>query len=163
MLDLTDTLAINVARARSFGRELLLLVVSAQNCAGCDRLAEQLDDPAARGRLAGRAYVVKVSAGDLYAGAETSVRVGDWTLESPGFPTTWAFRVGDEDLGFHALALGPLDEASADEDLDGLLDGDSCWVREAGGVSAQACSGLLCLPLNAGNGFHADFAIPVAP
>ncbi len=163
VLDATDIVRLNAARAREFGRELLLLVVSADNCAGCDRLAEQLRSPAVRSELAGRAYVVLLKAGDLYDGPEGAVRVGAWSLESPGFPTSWAFRLGEDGLTFHALALGPLDEAAPEEDVRGLLDGQSCWVPEAGAVAAQACSGLLCLPLSARNSFHADFVVPLAP
>jgi hypothetical protein len=162
VLDATDTVALNARRAKSFGRELLILIVSADNCAGCDRLDEQLREPAVRSRLAGQAYVVRIKAGDLYDGPEGAVRVGGWTLESPGFPTSWVFRLDDE-LRFHSVALGPLNETAPAADLDDLLGGDSCWVSEASGISAQACSGLLCLPLNAGNGFHADFSIPLDP
>jgi hypothetical protein len=163
VIDATDTVRLNAERARRFAREWLLLVVSAENCAGCERLDAQLREPAVRSRLAGRAYVVLLSAGDLHDGPEGAIRIGEWTLESPGFPTTWAFRLGADRLDFCSLALGPLDEAAPDADVDALLQGQSRWVPEAGWVSAQACSGLLCLPLSAKNGFHADFAIPLPP
>lgn len=161
VLDITENVGWNARRARAFGRDTLLLVVSAEHCAGCERLAEQLQEPAVRRQLAGQAYVVMVKAGDLHEGPEAAIRIGDWTLESPGFPTCWAFRIDGEELRFAGLALGPLDEDEPDADIEGLLDGSSCWVPEAAGSSAQACSGSICLPLNARNAFHADFALPL--
>ena len=161
VLDVTEIVALNARRARAFGREVLLLVVSAENCAGCERLAEQLQEPAVRSRLAGRAYLVRLEAGDLHDAPENTIRIGDWTLESPGFPTSWAFVIGDNALRFSGLALGPLDEGQPDADVDRLLDGSSCWVPEAASASALACSGALCLPLNARNEFRAEFAIPL--
>ncbi len=160
VLDLSDTVARNAELARRFGRQTLLLVVSARNCAGCDVLAEQLASRPLRSMLAGTAYVVKVDAGDLYDAPARTVRVGPWTLESPGFPTTWAFQPCEEGLRFAALHLGPFDQDDPEDALEDLLAGRSGWVPEAEALTVQACSGLLCLPLNAKNGFFADFVLP---
>lgn len=163
VLDLTDTVNRNAQLARRFGRKTLLLVVSARNCAGCDVLAEQLASSALRSMLAGTAYVVKVDAGDLHDDPRRTVQVGAWTLESPGFPTTWAFLPDADGLRFAALHLGPFEPDDPEEGLRDLLEGRSGWVAEAESLTVQACSGLLCLPLNAKNSFSADFLLPVCP
>lgn len=159
LLDATDVVAENARRARSFGRRLLWLVVSAKNCDGCDRLARQLAEPEVRDRLAGDAYLVKLEAGDLRGAVASKVKIGDWTLESPGFPTSWLWTVSDDGLTLSAVCVGPLDELRPDVDLDALLDGRSSVVPEARGVTLQACSGGICLPLNAANDFSTELTV----
>jgi len=158
-LDVTAQVTENLRRAIDYGRDLLMLVVSATSCPGCDKLAEQLKDPELRGELAGRAYLVKVTAGDLHTGAARSVRLGGCTLESPGFPTTWVFRTEPNRLALHSVAIGPLDEFRPDQDLGALLDGRSTWVPEAAGARLQACTGGFCLSLDRGNDFSADLEV----
>lgn len=160
-LDATELLRENHRRAVKFGRKQLWLVVSAANCDGCETLGRQLADPTLREGLAEEAYLVRLVAGDLRGTVASSIRIGSWTLESPGFPTTWVWTVSDDGLAFSAVAIGPLDEMRPDVDAHSLLAGQSTWVHEAGGVTLQACSGSLCLPLNRGNDFRAEFTIPV--
>ena len=158
-LDITEVLRENQRRARRFGRSLLLLVVSAEHCSGCETLGRQLRDPELRKLLAGRAYVVQVKAGDLRGEVARLLRIGSWTLESPGFPTTWVWSVDETALSAHAVAVGPLDEFRPDKDLQSLLDGRSTCVPEAAGVKLQACSGSICFPLDRSNDFQADFQV----
>ncbi len=105
---------------------------------------------------------MKLNAGDLHGSVAAKIKIGDWTLESPGFPTTWVWTVTDTGLRFSAVAIGPLDEMRPDVDVEALLSGRSTYVPEAAGVTLQACSGGLCLPLNRGNEFQADFALALA-
>jgi len=104
---------------------------------------------------------VKVEAGDLRGSVAGAIRIGDWTLESPGFPTTWVWTVSDDGLDFSAVAIGPLDEMRPEIDAEALLAGRSTHVPEAAGVALQACSGALCLPLNRSNEFRATFQVPL--
>ncbi|MCP4871945.1 MAG: hypothetical protein GY898_24840 [Proteobacteria bacterium] len=161
VLNATEVVVENWRRARTFGRRQLWLVVSAENCDGCDTLARQLADPELREGLSDQAYIAKIVAGDLRGSVASSLQIGSWTLESPGFPTTWVWTVSDDGLAFDAVAIGPLDDMRPDVDADGLLAGRSAWVHEAGGVTLQACSGSLCLPLNRGAEFRAEFSIPL--
>jgi hypothetical protein len=161
VLDLTDQLTENVRRARAFHRDSLILVISADNCPGCEELAWQLDRPAVRDVLAGSAYVVRLKAGDLYANPPRTVRIGTWTLETVGFPTTWVWGVEPEEIRFRSVALGPLQGLPAAEGFRDLTEGRSLVVREAQGAKLTACSGGFCLVLDRANEFRQDFAIPV--
>jgi hypothetical protein len=138
------------------------MVVSATNCSGCETLGRQLADAKVRDVLSPDAYLVKVDAGDLHGSVAARIKVGTWTLESPGFPTTWVWTVTEAGLQFSAVAIGPLDEMRPDVDVEALMHGRSTWVPEAAGISLQVCSGGLCLPLNQGNDFQADFALALA-
>ncbi len=161
VLDLTEQVAENARRARAFRRDCLILVVSADNCSGCDELSWQLDRPQVRGVLAGSAYVVRVKAGDLYADPPRTVKIGAWTLESAGFPTTWVWGVHADELRFRAVALGPFQDLPAAEAVRDLTEGRSHVVREARGTKLKACSGGFCLVLDEGNEFSQEFALPV--
>ena len=37
-----------------------------------------------------------VKVGDLYADPPSSIRIGSWTLRSPGFPTSWLWDMDDD-------------------------------------------------------------------
>ncbi len=161
VLDLTDLVTENARRAREYSRDCLILVVSADNCPGCDELAWQLDRPQVRDVLAGSAYVVRVEAGDLYADPPRTVRIGAWTLESAGFPTTWVWGVRDSELRFRSVALGPFQGLGPAEAVRDLTEGRSHIVSEARGAKLKACSGGFCLVLDADNDFSQEFALPV--
>jgi hypothetical protein len=161
VLDLTDRVAENVRRARRYRRDSLILVVSADNCPGCEELSWQLGRPAVHDVLAGSAYVVRVEAGDLYADPPRSVRIGTWTLESAGFPTTWVWGIEPEELSFRAVALGPLHGSSPGEAVRDLTEGRSLIIPEARGARLTACSGGFCLVLDAANDFSQEFSVPI--
>lgn len=161
VLDLTEQVGENARRARAFHRDSLLLVVSADNCPGCDELALQLDRPEVRDILAGSGYVVRVKAGDLYANPPRTVKIGTWTLESAGFPTTWVWGVEKDELQFRSVALGPFQGVSAGEAVRDLTEGRSHIVAEAQGTKLMACSGDFCLVLDRDNDFSQDFAVPI--
>lgn len=158
-LDLTSIVGPAVAAAREAGQTRLLVVVSAENCAGCERLADQLDEPAVQASLR-VAAVVHVNAGDLYGEPADHVALGGWSLQSPGFPITWVFEVEAQALSFSALAVGPLDHHVPEHDVASLLGGESVWVHEAGGLTVQACAGDLCVPIRGSDDFRASFSIP---
>ena len=161
VLDLTETVAENARRARRFHRDSLLLVVSADNCSGCDELAWQLERPAVRDVLAGSAYVVHITAGDLYRDPPRVVRVGSWTLETAGFPTTWVWGVEADRLRFRAVGLGPLQGGPPSAGIRSLTEGRSQVVQEARGAKLTACSGGFCLVLDDANDFSQDFSVEV--
>jgi hypothetical protein len=161
VLDLTERVAENTRRARRYHRDSLILVVSADNCPGCEELHWQLARPAVREVLAGSAYVLRVQAGDLYGDPPRSVRIGTWTLESAGFPTTWVWGVEPDELTFRAVALGPLHGSSPSEAVRDLTEGRSQIVPDARGAKLTACSGGFCLVLDAGNDFSQDFSVPI--
>jgi hypothetical protein len=160
-LDVTALLAENHRRAVAMGRKQLLVLISAQNCPGCDVLDQQLHRADVRHRLGGAVYVEKIDAGDFLGDAARRIRVGAWTLESPGFPTAWLWALEPDGLAFVALQLGPLDARDPAAALDALLRGESQVVEEARGVRALACCGALCLPLDSGNGFRAALSIRI--
>ena len=161
VLDLTEQVTENARRARAFARDALLLVISADNCPGCDELAWQLGRPEVRAFLSGSAYVVRVKAGDLYDNPPRTVKIGDWTLESAGFPTTWTFGVTHEELRFRSVALGPFQGTSAVDGVRDLTEGLSRIVSEAKSARLTVCSGPFCMVLDQSNEFHQDFAVPL--
>lgn len=159
-LDLTETVREHWADALAAGRTRLVLVVSAENCAGCETLARQLRAPEVRRLLEGRAAVCSAKAGDLYDDPAGRVRIGHWTLESPGFPTTWVFAPGDRGgLAFCSLILGPIPSSIPEAELSAALAGTSAWPEEAAGARVRVCAGALCFVLREENGFRADFRI----
>ena len=161
-LDVTDAVRGALQDARAGGRSRVLLVVSAENCAGCDQLGRQLARPEVQRLLDDRAAVVKVSAGDLYDDPADSVRIGHWTLQSPGFPTTWVLEPDAGGLAFCSLILGPIPGDIPEADLSAALAGTSAWPDEAAGVRVRVCTGPICLLLREENGFRADFRIRLA-
>ncbi len=158
-LDATPIARKGLTDALAAGRSRLLLIVSADNCPGCDTLARQLASPEVVRLLDERATVVKVSAGDLYDEAADIVRVGHWTLRSPGFPTTWIFTPDEGGLTFCSLILGPLTSGIPEADLSAALAGTSEWPDEAAGTTVSVCAGPVCLVLKESNGFRADFRV----
>ncbi|HCP45607.1 MAG TPA: hypothetical protein DIU15_06180 [Deltaproteobacteria bacterium] len=160
-LDVTTTLAENVRRARSYGRSRLMVVVSADNCPGCEQLAEQLGQPPLRQLLLESAYVCRLKVGDLYANPPSSIRIGSWTLRSPGFPTSWLWDIDDDGLHFVALALGPLSHHEPEDDISRLLAGTSYRVPEAAGITIRATSPDQDHPLDESNGYWARFSVPL--
>lgn len=159
-LDVTDALRDAWAEAVSANRSRLLLVVSADNCAGCGDLARQLAAPEVERLLATQAAVHVAKAGDLYDEPAGRVRIGHWTLESPGFPTTWIFAPDDEGgLTFTALILGPIPSAIPQAELSAALAGTSAWPDEAAGAQVRVCAGPMCFVLQESNDFRAGFRI----
>ncbi|MEE2828397.1 MAG: hypothetical protein VX498_04340 [Myxococcota bacterium] len=156
-LDITALLTENQRRARLFGRKKLLLVVSATHCPGCETLADQLGRREIREVLHKETYLVKIEAGDLYEAVAGSLRVGDWTLSLPGFPITWTWEVKEDGLVFHALGIGPLEEAAPLSGINDLLAGRSVWVPEAEGARVLVCRKDFCATLTAENGFSYAF------
>jgi len=158
-LDVTEAARDGLTEALAAGRSRLLLVVSAENCPGCETLGRQLERPEVVRLLEERATVVKVSAGDLYGEAADLVRIGHWTLRSPGFPTTWIFSPDEGGLTFCSLILGPLTSGIPEADLSAAFAGTSEWPDEAAGAVVPVCAGPVCFVLKEANGFRADFRI----
>ncbi len=159
-LDLTETVQEHCRQANAEGRSRLLVVVSAENCGGCDELARQLATPAVARVLEADSVVCVAKAGDLYDDAAGRLRIGHWTLESPGFPTTWIFEPdADGGLSFQALILGPLPSSVPHLALSEALAGTSVWPEEASRVQVKVCAGLMCFVLREDNGFRADLRI----
>ncbi len=158
-LDVTELVRGALAEAREGGRPRVLLVVSAENCPGCDQLHRQLGRPEVQRLLADRATVLEVSAGDLYDEVVEVVRIGHWTLASPGFPTTWMFEPDEGGLSFCSLILGPLPGDIPEAELSAAFAGTSAWPDEASGVTVRVCAGPVCLVLKESNGFRTDFRI----
>ncbi|MEE2830689.1 MAG: hypothetical protein VX498_15995, partial [Myxococcota bacterium] len=140
----------------------LLLVVSATHCPGCETLAGQLGQRDIRETLHREAYLVKIEAGDLYKAVAGTLRVGDWTLSLPGFPMTWTWEVKEDGLAFHALGIGPLDEAAPLSGVQDLLEGRSAWVPEAEGARVLVCRNDFCATLTADNGFSYAFDLSLS-
>jgi hypothetical protein len=159
-LDLTETVRGHWQQANAKGRSRLLLVVSAENCGGCDELARQLSSPEVLQVLGADAIVCLAKAGDLYDDPAGRVRVGHWTLESPGFPTTWVFEPdGENGLLFQSLILGPLPSSVPHLALSEALAGTSVWPAEADRVQVKVCAGPMCFVLRESNGFKADLRL----
>ena len=159
-LDITDSVRRLAQSARQRGASRLLVVVSASSCPGCDEWARQLALPEVARLLGQQSEVLRVDAGDLYEDPAGRVRVGHWTLESPGFPTTWIFALdADGALAFCSLILGPTTSGIPEADLSAALAGTSCWPDEAASVRVTVCAGPVCLPLREATGFRADFRI----
>ncbi len=159
-LDLTETVQEHWRQANAAGRTRLVLVVSAANCAGCEELARQLSSPEVVRVLEADALVCMAKAGDLYDDVAGRVRIGHWTLESPGFPTTWIFEPDPlGGLSFRSLVLGPLPSSVPHLALSDALAGTSSWPEEASGVQVKVCAGLMCLVLREDNGFRTEFQI----
>lgn len=162
-LDLTPILAENLRRLRHQGRKELLLVLKAENCAGCETLDAQLRRPALGRLLAGRTYVVALTVGDLHGELPEELRLHSVRLRTPGYPTTLAFRVLDEALQLLALALGPLDEQDPEGTVADMLECRSWVVPEAQGARLEWCAGGLCVPLHRANKFRADLRVVIGP
>jgi len=160
-LDVTQTVGENLRRARGYGRSRLLLVVSAENCPGCSRLDEQLKEPELRQMLLGSAYVCRMKVGDLYNDPPAAIRIGSWTLRSPGFPTSWLWDIDEAGLHFLALALGPLGDDAPKQDLSRLFSGSSYRVPEAAGIRIQVESPDSEHLLSETNDFWAQFTVPL--
>ena len=159
-LDITDSVRRLARSAALRGASRLLIVVSADHCAGCEEWSRQLAQPEVARLLAQQSEVLTVDAGDLYDDPASSVRIGHWTLRSPGFPTTWIFAPeADGSLSFCSLILGPTTSGIPEADLSAALAGTSCWPDEADGVRVTVCAGPVCLPLRESTGFRADFRI----
>lgn len=159
-LDLTDTLRELWSDAIAANRSRLLLIVSAENCAGCDELDRQLRAPEIQRLLDVQATVHVAKAGDLYDDPAGRVRIGHWTLESPGFPTTWIFEPdANGGLTFCSLILGPIPSSIPQAELSAALAGTSAWPDEAAGVQVRVCAGPMCFVLRESNDFRADFRI----
>ena len=158
-IDVTEPLRGALRSAVAEGRRRLLLVVSASNCPGCDTLKSQLARPEVARLLDERAAVLEVDAGDLYDDPAGIVRIGHWTLASPGFPTTWVFEPDARDgAAFVSMALGPLPDIP-EADLSAAFAGTSCWPDEASGATVKVCAGPVCFVLREGNGFRAEFRV----
>ncbi len=159
-LDLTESVQEHWRQALAAGCSRLLVVVSAENCAGCDALARQLAAPEVVRLLEGRAAVCTAKAGDLYDDPAGKVRIGHWTLQSPGFPTTWIFEPDARGgLTFCSLILGPIPSSIPEAELSAALAGTSAWPDEAFGAQVRVCAGPICFVLREDNGFRADFRI----
>jgi hypothetical protein len=158
-LDVTEAARAALREALAGGRSRVLVVVSAENCAGCDTLHRQLARPEVQRLLSERATVLEISAGDLYDEPASAIRMGQWSLQSPGFPSTWIFEADPGGLRFCSLILGPVPGDIPEADLSAALAGTSAWPDEAAGLKVRACAGLLCMVLREENGFRADFRI----
>jgi hypothetical protein len=161
-LDVTAQIRTALAEALSGGRTRVLLVVSASNCPGCEQLARQLKRPEVVRLLDERTTVLTVSAGDLYDDPADSVRIGHWTLQSPGYPCTWIFEPDDGGLSFCSLILGPMPGGIPEAELSAAFAGTSVWPDEASGIKLRVCTGPVCLVLREDNGFRSDFRIRLA-
>jgi len=158
-LDVTETVAENVRRARSYGRSRLLLLVSADNCPGCSRLDDQLKQDGLRQALLEGTYVCQLKVGDLYDDPPAALTIGAATLRSPGFPTCWLWDVHESELHFVALALGPLSDHAPEEDLSRLLAGSSYRVPEAAGITIRVELPTGQQVLDESNDFWAELAL----
>jgi len=158
-IDVTPQVRAALSEALLGGRSRVLLVVSAANCPGCDDLARQLKRPEVVRLLDERATVVTVSVGDLYDDPADTIRVGHWTLQSPGYPTTWILEPDEGGLSFCALLLGPMPGGIPEAELSAAFAGTSVWPDEADGLKLRVCAGPICLILREQNGFRADFRI----
>ena len=117
---------------RRRGVDRLLLVLTARNCPGCDELKHQL---VRHGAGLTRALIVQAECGDLHGPSYFAIQWGKVVLRFPGVPTTLLIDVNDpEVLTLLALSLGPLTRGQEEEELSGLLQGKSRWIREAAGV-----------------------------
>ena len=135
-------------------------MVSADNCAGCAALGRQLATDEVIRLLDGQAAVHVAKAGDLYDDPAGRIRIGHWTLESPGFPTTWIFAPDARGgLTFCSLILGPIPSSIPQAELSAALAGTSAWPDEAAGVTVKVCAGPVCFALRESNDFRADFRI----
>jgi hypothetical protein len=157
-VDATEAVREALRRAERDGDGCLLVTVKASSCPGCDTLARQLAGVPGR-LLRGKAGVVEVDAGDLVDGAADAVRIGGWTLKSPGFPTTWVWVTEPGRLRYLTVGLGPLPALEAEAAITAALAGAPFFPDEAEDAVLQACTGALCLPLRGRDSFRGSFAI----
>ncbi len=148
--------------AASPGTRAVLVMLCAENCHGCEILAEQIERHGAA--LGDGVAVLKALGGDLYGDFVRDLRVGSMTIFTPGVPLALLFDVdGPRAVSLRALALGPLDRRAPAEAMAALAQGRSQWVDEAASVKLPVCNGTMCFTLDASSGFAAKLVVALAP
>lgn len=117
---------------RRRGATQLLLVLTAHNCPGCDELKRQFD---VFGAEMEKTLILLMECGDLYGACYFGIKWGETELRYPGVPTALLLHLDDPThLSLLALSLGPLTRGREAEELSGLRQGRSRWIKEAAGV-----------------------------